>query len=136
MNNWNFIGNLGSDAELRTTTQGKSVLSFDVAVTTGYGDNAETTWVKCQLWNKPAESMGQYLTKGRQVAVVGEVTLRKYQKRDGTPAQSLDVRVTSLKPLGGRDEAQAPAQQRQAPRQPAPKPAPQHATDFDDDIPF
>lgn len=133
MNNWNFTGNLGRDSELRTTTSGHSVLSFTVAVKSGYGDNAKTTWANCQLWGKQAESMGQYLTKGKQVGVVGEVTLRQYQKQDGTPAQSLDVRVSDLTLLGGREEAQAPAQPRQAQRQQA---AQQAQDDFDDDIPF
>ena len=133
MNNWNFIGNLGKDAELRQTNGGQSVLSFAVAVKSGYGDNAKTTWANCELWGNKAEIMGQYLTKGRQVGIVGEVTLRQYQKRDGMPAQSLDVHVTDLKPLGGREETQAPAQPRQAQRQQAAKPA---AADFDDDIPF
>ena len=133
MNNWNFTGNLGRDAELRTTPQGHSVLGFAVAVKSGFGDSARTTWANCQLWGKQAESMGQYLTKGKQVGIVGEVTLRQYQKQDGTPAQSLDVRVTDLTLLGGREETQAPAQPRQSPRQQATKPA---ATESDDDIPF
>ena len=112
MNNWNFTGNLGRDADLRTTTSGHSVLSFTVAVKSGYGDNVKTTWANCQLWGKQAESMGQYLTKGKQVGIVGEVTMRQHQKQDGTTAQSLDVRVTDLTLLGGREEPQAPAQQR------------------------
>ena len=76
MNNWSFTGNLGRDAELRTTTSGHSVLSFTVAVKSGYGDKATTTWANCQLWGKQAENMGQYLVKGKQVGITGEVTLR------------------------------------------------------------
>ena len=133
MNNWNFTGNLGRDSELRTTTSGHSVLSFTVAVKSGYGDKATTTWANCQLWGKQAESMGQYLIKGKQVGITGEVTLRQYQKQDGTPAHSLDVRVSDLTLLGSREEGQAATrqaapQQRQA--------AQQAQDDFDDDIPF
>lgn len=136
MNNWNFTGNLGRDSELRTTTSGHSVLSFTVAVKSGYGDNAKTTWANCQLWGKQAESMGQYLTKGKQVGIVGEVTMRQYQKQDGTPAQSLDVRVSDLTLLGGREEGQAAPRQPTAQQRQAPKPAPKQEPDFDDDIPF
>lgn len=136
MNNWNFTGNLGRDAELRTTTSGHSVLSFSVAVKSGYGDKATTTWANCQLWGKQAESMGQYLTKGKQVGIVGEVTLRQYQKQDGSPAQSLDVRVSDLTLLGGREEGQAAPRQAAPQQRQAPKPAPKQEPDFDDDITF
>ena len=39
MNNWNFTGNLGKNAEIKTTQNGKTICSFSVAVTSGYGDN-------------------------------------------------------------------------------------------------
>jgi len=137
MNNWNFTGNLGRDADLRTTTSGHSVLSFTVAVKSGYGDKATTTWANCQLWGKQAESMGQYLIKGKQVGITGEVTLRQYQKQDGTPAQSLDVRVNDLTLLGSREEGQAAPRQPAAQQRPAQRQAAQQAQDdLDDDIPF
>ena len=137
MNNWNFTGNLGRDSELRTTTSGHSVLSFSVAVKSGYGDKATTTWANCQLRGKQTESMGQYLIKGKQVGITGEVTLRQYQKQDGTHAQSLDVFVNKLTLLGGREEGQAAPRQPTAQQRPAQRQAAQQAQDdLDDDIPF
>ena len=56
MNNWNFTGNLGKDAETKTTPSGTSVCTFSVAVKSGYGDNQKTTWANCSLFGKRAES--------------------------------------------------------------------------------
>ena len=80
--------------------------------------------------------MGQYLIKGKQVGITGEVTLRQYQKQDGTPAQSLDVRVSDLTLLGSREEGQVASRQPPTQQRQAPKPAPKQEPDFDDDIPF
>jgi len=133
MNNWNFTGNLGNDAESRFTPSGDAIVSFSVGVKSGYGDKATTTWARCQMWGKRAEAVAPYLTKGQLVGVSGEVTLREYEKKDGSKGYSLEVRVNDLTLLGKRDDAprqQAP-QQRQATRQAAPA-----ADDDFGDVPF
>ena len=56
MNKYIFNGNLGRDAEVRTTQSGKVVCRFSVAVQEGYGDNQRTKWVKCSLFGKRAEA--------------------------------------------------------------------------------
>lgn len=138
MNNWNFTGNLGADAEQRVTPSGEPVVSFSVGVKAGFGDRATTTWARCQMWGKRGEAVSQYLVKGQLVGVTGEVTLREYDKKDGSKGSSLEVRVNDLTLLGKREGGEKPApapQQRQAP---APKPQ-QPSGGFDDmdsDIPF
>ena len=139
MNNWNFTGNLGADAEQRVTPSGEPVVSFSVGVKAGFGDRATTTWARCQLWGKRGESVAPYLKKGQLVGVCGEASLREYDKKDGSKGASLEVRVSDLTLLGKRDgdtqQQTAAPQQRQAP---APRPQQQAGGfgDFDDDVPF
>lgn len=132
MNVWTFTGNLGRDADARYMPDGTSAVSFSVAVKSGYGDKATTTWPKCTIFGKRGESLQQYLVKGAQVAVSGEVSLREWQDKDGSSRQSLDVRVSEITLLGGgkREDVATPTPLRVRP------PAIPKASDFDDDIPF
>lgn len=103
MNVWTFTGRLGADAELRTTQSGEKVLGFRVANDVGFGDRKTTQWVECSLWGRRGESISQFMTKGKQVCVSGELTLREFQKRDGSPGFGLSVRVNEVDFMGGRD---------------------------------
>ncbi|NYZ17607.1 single-stranded DNA-binding protein [Azospirillum sp. RWY-5-1] len=105
MNVWTFTGRLGADAELRTTQSGEKVLGFRVANDVGFGDRKTTQWVECSLWGRRGEAIAQYMTKGKQVAVSGELTMREFEKRDGTRGAGLSVRVSEVDFMGGRDEA-------------------------------
>lgn len=112
MNVWTFTGRLGADGELRTTQGGDKVVSLRVANDVGFGERKTTQWVECSIWGKRAESLAPHLTKGKQVVISGEVTLREFQKRDGTQGAGLSVRVAEIDFTGGgqRDDA---GQQRQ-----------------------
>lgn len=128
MNNWNFTGNLGRDAETRFTQSGDPIVSFSVGVKSGFGDKATTTWANCAMFGKRGEAVAQYLTKGAQVGITGEVSLREWQDKEGQKRVNLDVRVNDLTLLGGKQES--------APQttNPAQKAKPSQA-DYDD-IPF
>ena len=102
MNVFTFTGNLGNAAEQRFTGDSKSIVNFSVAVKSGYGKNAATTWVKCGLWGKQGEAVLPYLTKGQLVGVSGELCLREYQNKDGSKGSSLEVNVNSLTLLGNK----------------------------------
>ena len=163
MNVFSATGRLGRDVEVRTTQSGTTVANLAIAVDAGYGDNKKTLWVRGALFGKRAESgLIQYLTKGQQVAVSGELSMSSFQKQDGTPGQSLEMRITEIDLIGGGGQQQGqqggyqpqqPAQQRpqqyqpQQPNQYAQQSggnaAPQHGApppggfdDFDDEIPF
>jgi single-strand DNA-binding protein len=137
MNNWNFTGNLGKSAEVKATQSGKTVCTFSVAVTSGYGDNKKTTWANCVLFGKRAEGqLPQYLVQGQKVAISGEAVLETWDKQDGSKGTSLKVMVNSLDLIGEKKASTAefmdttPQQaQQQAPPQ-------QQGDDFSDDIPF
>lgn len=123
MNIWSFTGNIGKDGEQRFTPKGDGIVSFSVAVKSGYGEKASTTWANCQLWGKRGEALLGYLTKGQLVGVTGEVTLREYETMDGMKRSTLDVRVNDVTLLGGKPESSV-------------KQDSGTIADMDDDIPF
>jgi len=131
MNCLNFTGNLGSDADLRQTPNGKSVANFSVAMTSGWGDRKVTTWVRCALWGDRANSVVQYLTKGKTVAVTGEASLREWES-NGKSGVSFECNVSNVTLCG--DKRQGDSAQPQV-SQPQPVVA-GGAGDIDDDIPF
>lgn len=120
MNSWNFTGNLGNPAEQRFTQGGESIVSFSVAVKSGYGDKAVTTWAKCTMFGKRGESVMPYLGKGQLVGVVGEMAAREWIDKEGQKRTSIEVRVNDLTLLGKSEgqQQQAPAPQRAAAKAP------------------
>lgn len=127
MNVFSFTGNLGKDC--RVGTGQTAMVSFGVGVKSGWGDKAQTVWVDCTLWGKQAESkLSDYLVKGQQVAVSGELGTREHEGKT-----YLTCRVNSIDLVGGkRDDSQAPRQQQS---QQAGQPEPAY-DDFSDDVPF
>jgi len=116
LNVWTFTGNLGRDCEQATTQSGMAICTFAVAVTSGYGDRKQTTWVKVKLFGKQAEGgLPQYLVKGQQVAVSGEATLAEWEKKDGSKGYTLEVVAHQVDLIGKRDDSQG--FQKQAPQQ-------------------
>lgn len=110
MNVWTFTGRLGADADLRTTQSGEKVLGFRVANDVGYGERKTTQWVDCSLWGRRAESLVEYMTKGKMVVISGEVTLREFEKRDGTRGAGLAVRVNEVDFTGGSRDNESGSQ--------------------------
>ena len=108
MNNYNFTGRLGRDSETRFTQGGMAICSFTVAVDYGFGDNKGTNWVRCSLFGKRAEGkLPQYLVKGTQVAISGELRVREYDDKEGNRRTSVDVSVGSLDLIGSKQDSGA-----------------------------
>lgn len=125
LNVFTFTGNLGQDAKLRDAA-GTPVSSFSVAVKSGYGDREQTLWIECSWFGQRATGrVMDYLKKGQQVAVTGELGTREYQGKT-----YLQCRVTSLELIGGKSE--------KPPVAPAVSTAnaSKNYDDLDDDIPF
>jgi single-strand DNA-binding protein len=95
-----IVGNLGKDPEMRYTPDGTPVTNFSVAVTKKWDGGEKTTWFKVAAWRKLAETCNQYLTKGRQVMVIGEVDVESFSRQDGTPGASLVLTAREVKFLG------------------------------------
>ncbi len=75
-----IIGNVGRDAEMRFSPQGKAVVSFSVAVNSKYSEKETTEWFNIIAWNKLAETCNQFLEKGQQVFVEGRLQTSTWEK--------------------------------------------------------
>lgn len=135
-NVFSFTGTVGRDAEVRYLPSGQAVLNVTVANNIGFGDKQQTLWIRCALWGKRAEGQLQnYLKKGQQVFVSGELTQREYQQ-DGQTKTSLELNANIIDLVGKRGESN---QQGYQPSQPSTQQAPSHDNfdmPYDDDIPF
>lgn len=139
-----LIGNVGQDPNVRTLENGK-VASISFATSERYKDrNGEqkevTEWHNVQVWGKTAEFVENYVHKGDQLFVEGQIRSRKYTDRDGVERSVTEIRADNVQRIGGqrRDDANPqPSRQtgRPAPRQQAPAPAPE-PENFQDDLPF
>lgn len=103
MNSITITGNLGKDCESRFLPDGTAVTTFSVA--DSQGRDKPSIWWSASLFGKRAESLAPYLTKGQTVTVIGNVTEREWNDKDGHKRKSMDVRVNDLALQGGkRDE--------------------------------
>ena len=96
MNSVCAIGNLTRDPELRTTTSGKSVCRFTIAVNgikrKDNNDPPRVDYIPCVCWDATAENAAKYLKKGRKVAVKGSLKSGKYEK-EGKTQFTLEVEL-------------------------------------------
>lgn len=104
MNHITFDGRLVADPELRYTPSGEAILSFRVGSDIGFGERKTTNWFSCQVWGKRGETLKNYLSKGKQVTVYGQLTLREWQDKEGIKRISPDIRVNELTMHGGRED--------------------------------
>lgn len=113
-----LIGNLGRDPETRYTPSGAMNVQFTMAVSRRFTDQSgqqqeRTTWFRVTGWGRLAETLDSltqsgYLTKGKQVFVLGTLEAREYQDQQGQTRTSLDVRAEEIQLLGSRGDT-APA---------------------------
>jgi single-strand DNA-binding protein len=140
-NVFSFTGTVGRDAEVRYTPSGLAVLSVTVANNVGFKDKEQTLWIRVALFGKRAEGgLQNYLKKGQQVFVSGELTQNEYKANDGSMKTSLDLNANIIDLLGKRNEASQPQQayQPSGTQVSAPQSGSHDNFDapYDDDIPF
>ena len=163
-----LVGNLGNDPDVKYTQSGMAVSRVSLATTSVRNDRdgnkqERTEWHRVVFFGKLGEIAGEYLRKGSQVYVEGELRSDKYTGQDGVEKYSTDIVANEMQMLGGRGEGggggggygggerpqrqQAPRQQggygnqdqgggygqRQQRQAPAPQPAPPPMDDFADD---
>jgi single-strand DNA-binding protein len=132
MNQLNAIGRVGKDAEIRYTNDQTPIATWSLAISSGFGEKAVTTWLNCSLFGKRSEKLAQYITKGSQMGITGEIVLREYTDKEGFKKSSLECRVSDLTLVGGK-------QTNSEARQPAgTEPGSNLPNDFDDEpeVPF
>ena len=102
-----LIGNLGRDAEIRYTSGGTAVATLSLATTDIWTDKGgqrqeKTEWHRVVLWGKTAETLQEYLLKGRQIYVEGRLQTRQWDDRDGNKRYTTETRADRVVLLGGR----------------------------------
>ncbi len=131
-----LVGNLGKDAELRYTAGGSPVATVRLATTDRFKDKDgqwqdQTEWHSVVIWGKTAESLAEYLRKGKQIYVEGRLQTRSWDDREGKKRYTTEVKADKIVLLGGR----SPGTEREEPPAPA-EPARDTPEVTDDDIPF
>ncbi len=162
-----LVGNLGQDPEVKYMPSGGAVTNISIATTDTWKDKAtgekkeNTEWHRVVFFNRLAEIVGEYLRKGSQVYIEGNLRTRKWQDQNGVDKYTTEIVAREMQMLGGRaggssdfapsqQQSQQPQQQAQgggqqqggggAPQQSSPQQQqsapPQNFDNFDDDIPF
>ena len=101
-----LVGNLGRDAEMRFTSGGTPVATVSLATTERFNDREgnkkeDTQWHRVILWGKTAETLQDYLTKGKQIYVEGKLQTRKWKDKDGNDKYTTEVRGDRVVLLSG-----------------------------------
>ena len=134
-----LVGNLGRDAELRYTPGGAAVSTLNLATTEVWNDRSnqrqeKTEWHRVILWGKQAESLQEYLTKGKQIYIEGRLQTRQWDDKDGNKRYTTEIKADRITLLGGGSGGRGGSAERGAtgPSMDEPPAAPL----TDDDIPF
>lgn len=111
-----LVGNLGADPEIRYMPNGGAVANITIATSESWRDKAtgeqreKTEWHRVALFGKLAEVCGEYLRKGSQVYIEGQLQTRKWQDQSGQDRYTTEVVVQGfngvMQMLGGRQQGQ------------------------------
>lgn len=126
-----LLGNLTADVEYKGAQNNVGV--FSLAVNKIYNGEEHVSFFDCAVFGKLLDSIGQYLTKGKQVLVEAEPDQNRWQAEDGTNRSKVQFKVRSLQLLGGKNGDEGG----QAAGAPQNKPIHRYDLDeFEDDIPI
>ena len=136
INNVTLIGRLTADPELRTTTTGKSVANFTIAVDRTYskGGNKETDFINICCWESTADFVSKYFSKGSMIALRGEIQTRNYEDKNGNKRTAFEVLAKEVSFCGGKNET-GPAPAQATPTYQASEPDFEEI-EVDEDLPF
>lgn len=137
-----LMGRLVADPELRTTTSGKSVATFRIAVDRSFvkqGEQRQADFITIVAWGNQALFVSRYFSKGSMIAIQGRIQTRNYEDNNGNKRTAFEVVATEVSFCGGKNEGSNNSEKpNSSPSTPAYSPAP---TDYeeigdDDDLPF
>ena len=106
LNRCTFIGNLGADPELKTTTNGTSVTTFSIAVNESWTDKStgekqeRVEWIRLVAWQRLAEVCAEFLKKGKQVYVEGRMQTREWDDKEGIKRWTTEIVINTMIMLG------------------------------------
>lgn len=110
-----LIGNLGADADVRTTAAGGTIASLSVATSESWKDKESgetkerTEWHRVKCFGKLGEIMAELAKKGRQVFVEGQIRTEKYTDKEGVERTSFEIVADEVKLLGPAPAADKPS---------------------------
>lgn len=141
-----LVGRLTRDSELKYTSGGAPVAKFGLAVNRRrkVGDQweEEANFFDVVVWGRVAEALNQYLVRGKQVGVEGELRQDRWEQ-DGQKRSRVEIVASNIMLLGGRGGEGAPGPAGAAGATAPPRAAgsagpagPEGQDDFEDDIPF
>ena len=106
MNKVFLIGRLSRDPELRHTQSGMPVCQINVAISrpVSQGSEPQTDFINVVVWNKQAENVARYLSKGRQIAVEGRIQTRNYDNNEGKRTYVTEVIASNVEFLGSAND--------------------------------
>ena len=96
-----LIGNLGNDPEIITLDSGKKLAKFSLATNESYKDangekQTKTEWHNLVAWDKTAEIIEKYVTKGKEIAIEGKLTNRSWDDKEGNKRYTTEVVVSEV----------------------------------------
>ncbi|QTE21404.1 single-stranded DNA-binding protein [Polaribacter cellanae] len=102
-----LIGNLGNDPEIITLESGKKLAKFSLATNDSYKDASgqkidNVQWHNLIAWNKTADIVEKYVTKGKEIAIEGKLTSRSYETKEGEKRYVTEVVVNELLMFGNK----------------------------------
>lgn len=110
MNKVILIGRLVADPELKYTPNGKAVCNVTIACDK-YNKEDGAEFVDCVVWNKAAENLAQYMSKGRQVAIEGSLQKRSYEDKEGNKRWVTEVLANRIEFIGSKGNGSSQQQQ-------------------------
>ena len=136
-----LVGNLGRDAEVRSTAGGTSVATLNLATTDVWNDKQgqkqeKTEWHRIVLWGKQAESLQEYLVKGKQIYVEGRLQTRQWDDKDGNKRYTTEIKADRITLLGGGGGGRGGGMDRGGAHPAGASDEPPMEPITDDDIPF
>ena len=105
-----LIGNVVREPDVRSTPNGITVCSFTIAVDRKFKDaqgEKKTDYFACHAWRALGDVCAKFLSKGKKIAVIGELQARTYEAKDGTTRMSLDVQADEVEFLSAKDKGEA-----------------------------
>lgn len=135
-----LIGNLTKDPEVRYTPSGKAVADLRLASTSKFKEREDTLFINVTVWDRQAETCGEYLSKGSPVFVEGRLKLDEWE-RDGQKHSRISVVGNRVQFLGNprSDDGGDPGRAMPPPAAPSAPPPPaddEPPLQDDDNLPF
>lgn len=138
-----LMGRLVADPELRTTTTGKDVATFRIAVDRSYakqGEERQTDFITIVAWGSSALFVSRYFSKGSMIAIQGRIQTRPYEDNNGNKRTAFEVVASEVSFCGSKNEGNSNSEKpNNSPAIPTYTPAPSNEFEeigADDDLPF